>query len=158
VTVSLRDGGFLLVPVLVLLAAPGCGCARRGVSSDGPGRPLGESRSVPSVTPTPAATGPASSPRTGEVRPTPLTACKADGDCVATAGDCCGCNAGGSQAVVNRATLDEFEAARTKRCGEAVCVALMSSHPSCSQQPRCVGGSCRLVGAGDGGVKPAAPQ
>jgi hypothetical protein len=26
-----------------------------------------------------------------------------------------------------------------------MCVALMSTHPTCSMQPRCVGGSCRLV-------------
>jgi hypothetical protein len=155
----------VLVPLIVLLAAPGCTCQRRGEpggvspvpSGAAPGAPAQVDATGPAAPVTPRAAPAGSSPGT-VVTPTPLTACKADADCVAMAGDCCGCNAGGSQAVVTRAKLDEFEAARSSRCREAVCVALMSSHPSCRQEARCVEGSCRLVDPprADGGAPPAA--
>jgi hypothetical protein len=147
--------GSLLLAVVVLLAAPGCSCQRR--ADPGAAPPATPAPAPPAPAPAPPAPAPPSARAPVRIVPTPLTACKADGDCVTTAGDCCGCNAGGMQAVVTRAKLDEFEAARTRRCTEAMCIAMMSAHPSCRQEARCVGGSCRLVDPPTSGGPASAP-
>jgi len=90
---------------------------------------------------------------TGTVKPTRLTQCTKDSECVAVHGDCCGCAAGGTRAVVAAAVQAEFEAARRSRCNGAVCATVLSTHPSCSMVARCVEGSCRLVPAPDGGTQ-----
>jgi hypothetical protein len=155
-TLSTRTGSLFLVALVVgiLFAAAGCTCQRpRSTSAPGiapaapPGAapPAAPKAALPATVPSGSAPAVSPSGTIGTIAPTPLTACGADSDCVAVAGDCCGCFAGGSQGVVTRAKLDEFEAARAKRCTEAVCVTLMSSHPSCSLKARCVNGSCRLV-------------
>ena len=136
-------GHLLGVLACGLLLAP-AGCTRQAA-------PTGPAGSTPSaVAPAPAAAAPPASAPAASAPPVagalaPSSACKADADCVAVADDCCGCTAGGRQTVVARAKLDDFEAARAKRCAEASCIMMMSSHPSCRLKPVCVSGGCRLV-------------
>jgi hypothetical protein len=138
--IARMNRAWLLVGTLVVVAVTGC--SREGGRAPAPPPPP-PAAPPPAALPTaPPASAPAAAPG---ALPAALTACKADADCAAVASDCCGCNAGGSQAAIARAKLDDFEAAKGARCGAAMCIALMSNHPTCSMKPGCVAGSCRLV-------------
>jgi hypothetical protein len=146
---SANRAGWLL-GALAAATLAGCSC------QPAPRRPLAADAAVAATGPAPRSAaarrrpawsvpaGPASLP-VAPIVPTRLTRCRADGDCVAVPGDCCGCSAGGAQGVVTGAAQAEFEDARAARCAAAVCVTMLSSDPTCSLVPRCVEGSCRLV-------------
>jgi hypothetical protein len=97
-------------------------------------------RSAPDVPRPPAAAPPASSPGAPPAR----TACTTDADCVLVKADCCGCTAGGKASAIPRAEQARYEAALAGRCGDTMCVQVMSNDPSCSAKPRCASGSCGL--------------
>jgi hypothetical protein len=72
--------------------------------------------------------------------------CKADSDCVAVADDCCSCSQGGKQRAIPKKQKDAYEKERKKRCAETVCTEMVSTDPSCTQQPFCGAGICELGG------------
>ena len=77
--------------------------------------------------------------------PAGTTACELDDECVQVAGDCCGCERGGSDTAVHAddaaAHRESLECLDNARCPEVdVC--------SPSVEPRCVSGLCRLVSSG----------
>jgi hypothetical protein len=80
--------------------------------------------------------------------------CKTDKDCVLVAEDCCPCSQGGKQRAIPKKQKDAYEKDRKKRCAEAACTEMMSTDPSCSQQPFCGAGICELGDPPDGGSSP----
>jgi hypothetical protein len=70
--------------------------------------------------------------------------CKTDKDCVLVADDCCSCAEGGKQRAIPKKQKDAYEKERKKRCGDAACTEMVSTDPSCSQQPFCGAGICEL--------------
>jgi hypothetical protein len=77
--------------------------------------------------------------------------CKTDKDCVLVADDCCSCAQGGKQRAIPKKQKDSYEKDRKKRCADTACTEMVSSDPSCTQQPFCGAGICEL------GEAPAAP-
>ncbi len=69
--------------------------------------------------------------------------CAQDSDCVSVKNDCCGCTAGGSATAINKNFESEWR--EKLNCEEIMCPAVMSSHPSCFQEPKCVENKCLLV-------------
>jgi hypothetical protein len=72
--------------------------------------------------------------------------CKADRDCVAVPEDCCPCSQGGKQRAIPKKQKDAYEKERKKRCAETACTEMVSTDPSCAQQPFCGAGICELGG------------
>jgi len=70
--------------------------------------------------------------------------CKADKDCVAVADDCCSCAQGGKQHAIPKKQKEAYEKDRKKRCAETACTDMVSTDPSCTQQPFCGAGICEL--------------
>ena len=70
--------------------------------------------------------------------------CKTDKDCVAVADDCCPCSQGGKARAIPKKQKDAHEKDRKKRCADTVCTEMMSTDPSCSQEPFCGAGICEL--------------
>jgi hypothetical protein len=71
--------------------------------------------------------------------------CKTDKDCVAVTDECCSCNQGGKQRAIPKKQMEAYEKDRKKRCTDAACTEMMSTDPSCSQQPFCAAGICELT-------------
>jgi hypothetical protein len=71
--------------------------------------------------------------------------CKADKDCVAVTDECCSCNQGGKQRAIPKKQLEAYEKDRKKKCTEAACTEMMSTDPTCTQQPFCAAGICELT-------------
>lgn len=69
--------------------------------------------------------------------------CTQDSDCVSVKNDCCGCTAGGSAVAINKSLESEWQ--KKLDCKEIMCTAVMSSHPSCFQEPKCVESKCILA-------------
>jgi hypothetical protein len=70
--------------------------------------------------------------------------CKTDKDCVVVADDCCPCSQGGKARAIPKKQKDAYEKDRKKRCAETACTEMMSTDPSCSQEPFCGAGICEL--------------
>jgi hypothetical protein len=70
--------------------------------------------------------------------------CKIDKDCVAVADDCCPCNQGGKARAIPKKQRDAYEKERKKRCADTACTEMMSTDPTCSQEPFCGAGICEL--------------
>ena len=70
--------------------------------------------------------------------------CKTDKDCVAVADDCCPCSQGGKARAIPKKQKDTYEKDRKKRCADTVCTEVMSTDPSCAQEPFCGVGICEL--------------
>ena len=72
--------------------------------------------------------------------------CKTDKDCVIVTDDCCACSQGGKQRAIPKKQKDAYEKERKKRCADTACTEMVSTDPSCSQQPFCGAGICELGG------------
>ena len=70
--------------------------------------------------------------------------CKTDKECVAVADDCCPCSQGGKQRAIPKKQKDAYEKDRKKRCADTACTEMMSTDPTCSQEPACHAGICEL--------------
>ena len=70
--------------------------------------------------------------------------CKVDKDCVLVADDCCPCSQGGKARAIPKKQKDAYEKDRKKRCADTACTDMMSTDPSCSQEPFCGAGICEL--------------
>ena len=70
--------------------------------------------------------------------------CKTDKDCVVVADDCCPCSQGGKARAIPKKQKDAYEKDRKKRCADTACTEMMSTDPSCSQEPFCGAGICEL--------------
>ncbi len=77
------------------------------------------------------------------VEKTNFYSCVQDSDCVSVKNDCCGCTAGGSATAINKDLESEWQ--KKLNCEEIMCTAVMSSHPSCFQESKCVENECVLV-------------
>jgi hypothetical protein len=71
--------------------------------------------------------------------------CKRATDCVLEPLDCCDCANGGRQHAVPKKQLAKIKAERVKRCKNAMCTMMLSTDPTCGQQPDCVEGACVMV-------------
>ncbi len=74
--------------------------------------------------------------------------CISDSDCISVKSGCCGCNAGGFAAAINRKSEGEWRDKLSGDCREIACPAVESDHPSCFQEPGCVEGKCVLKSPG----------
>jgi len=81
--------------------------------------------------------------------------CKTDKDCVVVADDCCPCSQGGKARAIPRKQKDTYEKDRKKRCADTACTEMMSTDPSCSQEPFCGVGICELGEPASSAAKPA---
>jgi len=70
--------------------------------------------------------------------------CKTDKDCVMVADDCCPCSQGGKARAIPKKQLADYEKDRKKRCADTACTEMMSTDPTCSQEPFCGAGICEL--------------
>jgi hypothetical protein len=70
--------------------------------------------------------------------------CKTDKDCVVVADDCCPCSQGGKARSIPRKQLADYEKDRKKRCADTACTEMMSTDPTCAQEPFCGAGICEL--------------
>jgi len=70
--------------------------------------------------------------------------CKTDKDCVVVADDCCPCSQGGKARAIPKKQKDTYEKDRKKRCADTACTEMMSTDPTCSQEPFCGAGICEL--------------
>jgi hypothetical protein len=70
--------------------------------------------------------------------------CKIDKDCVVVADDCCPCSQGGKARAIPKKQKDAYEKDRKKRCADTACTEMMSTDPTCSQEPFCGAGICEL--------------
>ena len=61
--------------------------------------------------------------------------CKTDKDCVAVADDCCPCSQGGKARAIPKKQMDDYEKDRKKRCADTACTEMMSTDPTCAQEP-----------------------
>ena len=57
------------------------------------------------------------------------------------ADDCCPCSQGGKARAIPKKQKDTYEKDRKKRCADTACTEMMSTDPSCSQEPFCGAGS-----------------
>jgi len=78
---------------------------------------------------------------------TDFNSCTADSECVPVRADCCGCNAGGKAAAINKKFI--FEWNKQPSCAGIMCPAVMSNDPSCSGVPKCVNNKCEIINAED---------
>jgi hypothetical protein len=73
-------------------------------------------------------------------KPTPVTEpatdCTAPDDCDLVDA-CCGCSAGGKKLAIRKDAIAGFLASREQRCGDVVCLAVMSTDPSCDAEAIC---------------------
>jgi len=83
--------------------------------------------------------------------------CKTDKDCVVVADDCCPCSQGGKARAIPKKQKDTYEKDRKKRCADTACTDMMSTDPSCSQEPFCGVGICELGEPANSAAKPADP-
>jgi len=79
--------------------------------------------------------------------------CKTDKDCVTVADDCCPCSQGGKARAIPRKQKDTYEKERKKRCADTACTEMMSTDPTCSQEPFCGAGICELGDPADSAAK-----
>ena len=70
--------------------------------------------------------------------------CKTDKDCVAVSDDCCACSQGGKQRAIPKKQKDAYDKDRKKRCADTACTEMMSTDPTCTQEPVCNAGICEL--------------
>jgi hypothetical protein len=70
--------------------------------------------------------------------------CKTDKDCVMVADDCCPCSQGGKARAIPKKQKDTYEKDRKKRCADTACTEMMSTDPTCAQEPFCGAGICEL--------------
>lgn len=70
--------------------------------------------------------------------------CKTDKDCVAVSDDCCSCTQGGKQRAIPKKQKDVYDKDRKKRCADTSCMEMMSTDPTCTQEPVCNAGICEL--------------
>ena len=68
--------------------------------------------------------------------------CTQDSDCIIVKGDCCGCSAGGTATAINKKFEKEWYEKLPKDC---VCIQVISNHPSCFKEPKCVFNRCVLL-------------
>ena len=73
---------------------------------------------------------------------TDFYSCDQNSDCISVNKNCCGCTAGGSAIMINKKFEDEWN--EKLHCREIMCPAVMSSHPSCFQKPKCENNKCVL--------------
>ena len=72
--------------------------------------------------------------------------CKTAADCVVAKADCCGCAGGGKAIAIARSRAGAWVRELGQKCGPTtVCIAVMSTDPSCSSVAACVGGTCELA-------------
>jgi hypothetical protein len=79
--------------------------------------------------------------------------CKTDKDCVIVADDCCPCNQGGKARAIPKKQKDTYEKDRKKRCADTACTEMMSTDPTCAQEPFCGAGICELGEPANSGGK-----
>ena len=80
----------------------------------------------------------------GKAAPAETRDCKTDKDCVAVADDCCPCSQGGKARAIPKKQKDTYEKDRKKRCADTACTEMMSTDPTCTQEPVCNAGICEL--------------
>lgn len=73
-----------------------------------------------------------------------LEICQHDSDCMAIKENCCGCNQGGKQKAIAKINKNIWTRYLDARCGDMMCMQIISHHPSCSQLPACINGHCQL--------------
>jgi hypothetical protein len=84
--------------------------------------------------------------------------CKTDKDCVIVADDCCPCSQGGKARAIPKKQKEAYEKDRKKRCAETECTEMMSTDPSCTQEPFCGVGICELGEPANAAPKADAPK
>jgi hypothetical protein len=67
--------------------------------------------------------------------------CSQDSDCITVKGDCCGCGAGGTATAINKNFEKGWYEKLPKDC---ICIQVMSNHPSCFKEARCINNKCVL--------------
>jgi Na+/melibiose symporter-like transporter len=79
-------------------------------------------------------------------RPTELDfySCYQDTDCIRVAGGCCNCNSGGTATSINKYFETEWNDKLSRECAEIGCPAVMSDHPSCFKEAKCIDNKCVL--------------
>jgi len=70
-----------------------------------------------------------------------MEACSQDSDCIVVKGDCCGCDAGGTATAINKNFENEWYEKLSTDC---ICTQVISNHPSCFKEARCVNNKCVL--------------
>lgn len=70
--------------------------------------------------------------------------CTQDPDCIRVKGGCCGCGMGGTATAINKKFEKEWQNKFSNECQGIGCKAVLSSHPSCFKEPKCVNNKCVL--------------
>jgi len=70
--------------------------------------------------------------------------CTSPDDCTLVEA-CCGCSAGGKRVAIRKDAVAEYDGTRSKRCGDTVCAAVMSTHSSCNAEATCENGHCKVM-------------
>ena len=75
------------------------------------------------------------------VPPLKMKICSQDSDCIIVKGDCCGCSSGGTATTINKNFEEEWYEKLPKDC---ICLMVISDHPSCFKETRCINNRCVL--------------
>lgn len=79
-----------------------------------------------------------------QVKKIDFYSCAQDSNCIKTKGDCCGCSSGGTATAINKNFEKDWQDKLMKECYEIDCLAVISNHPSCFQEPKCINNKCVL--------------
>ena len=116
---------FALAAIAIAAATPGC-------TKQPPASPRTTTGALADV-------GPPPDPRVSAAERT----CHADGDCVLTSEDCCGCNGLGRQTAIRKDHADGLAARRISACASIACASAMSDDASCTaRRAVCKAGAC----------------
>lgn len=70
--------------------------------------------------------------------------CKSADDCVVVKEDCCGCSQGGKAKAVAKSQVKGWISTLDGRCGDIMCMQVISNDPSCNKAATCQDGHCVL--------------
>ena len=70
--------------------------------------------------------------------------CNENKDCLKVASGCCGCVNGGIDKAISNNRLEEYHAERKVECKNVLCPKVISNDISCSLNPECIEGTCKL--------------
>jgi hypothetical protein len=69
-------------------------------------------------------------------------ACANNADCTVVKEDCCGCSQGGKQKAIAKSLVKGFISELDAKCGDMMCIQMISNDPSCKKSAVCRDGQC----------------
>ncbi len=76
-----------------------------------------------------------------------IYSCSQDSDCVLVQAGCCNCNHGGQNTAINKNHEESYINNVSSECAAVSCIAVISDHPSCSDQAeaKCIENRCEVI-------------